>query len=221
MHKSPLFKDLTGLSFGYLTVLHLNEEKSRHKNYYWLCQCVCGKTRSLQTSQLTCGKVTSCGCQNPRKKRGDLIALDRRMYTIYSGMLARCYNPNSISYNYYGAKSIHVCDEWRASFAAFREWAHSNGYTDELSIDRIDNSKGYEPSNCRWVPLNEQCKNKTSNIFLTHNGETHIMADWCDILGFSRDLAKSRVKLAKRYGIEITFDYVFAPKHNRGQKLIT
>lgn len=207
------FKNIQGQKFGYLTALFVDSSrKSDHT--YWICQCDCGKTRSLQLHQLTSGKVTSCGCHN--HGRVHISQEQKRIYNVYSSMIARCYNPKSISYKYYGNKGIYVCDEWKNSFQCFVQWAFSNGYNDSLSIDRIDNSRGYEPSNCRWIPLSSQQENRTNNVCYTHNNETHTQTEWCRILNFSPVLAKSRRKEAKKKGIEPTFEYVFAPsKHHR------
>ena len=76
----------------------------------------------------------------------------------------------------------------------FRDWANDNGYNDNLSIDRIDNSKGYFPENCRWVDIHTQVRNKRNNIVVTINNETHILSDWCRILGLNRTSVKSRIK---------------------------
>lgn len=208
---NKMFKNLTNQKFGYLTAICLDFQKSTKDNKYWICRCDCGKTRSLQTAQLTSGKVTSCGCQNPRSKKHSIIKNHRRLYSVYSSMIARCHNPKSISYKYYGGKGITVCDEWKNSFENFSKWSELNGYNDTLSIDRIDNSKGYCPSNCRWIPLSEQSNNKTTTVQYTHNGETHNLKEWSRILNFDYTLAKSRRKEAKRKNLSPTFEYVFAP----------
>jgi hypothetical protein len=216
MSKNANFKNLLNQKFGYLTAISIDETKSNSNHTYWNCKCICGKIRSLQTCQLTSGKVTSCGCKNLRSIKSSLIQKHRRLYSVYSSMIARCHNPNAISYKYYGAKGITVCDEWKNNFKSFVKWALSNGYNDTLSIDRINNSKGYLPTNCRWVPLSEQSKNKKTSVSYTHNGETHNLKDWCKILDFNYDLAKSRRQYAKKKNIEPSFDYVFsAPKHHK------
>ena len=211
MQRNVSFKDLTNKTFGYLTPLYVTKTENKHT--YWLCKCVCGATRILQVHQLTSGKVTSCGCMNNKTQKSIVISKHKRLYTIYSSMIARCRNPKSKSYPYYGGKGITVFSSWKENFESFVKWSLVNGYNDSLSIDRIDNSKGYSPDNCRWVELKEQFKNKTNNVFYTHNNETHTMAEWCRILNFSIDLAKSRRKQAKKRNIEPTFEYVFAPKH--------
>lgn len=212
MKRNCNFKDIANVKFGYLTAISVDESKSTPHTKYWFCQCVCGNTRSLQTYQLTSGKVTSCGCKNKRTQLSNYLANRKRMYSIYNSMISRCYNPKVTSYNYYGAKGITVCNEWRNSFKSFAEWSEKNGYNDSLSIDRIDNSQGYSPSNCRWVELSEQFRNKTTSVSYTFNGETHNLKEWCEILNFDYELAKSRRKEAKKKNIVPSFDFVFAPK---------
>ena len=95
----------------------------------------------------------------------DIIELPKgysklRIYSIFYTMLKRCYNSRNTLYLGYGARGIRVCDDWKNDFKSFYIWAMSNGYTDELSIDRIDNNGNYEPSNCRWVTLTVQARNK-------------------------------------------------------------
>lgn len=205
--KNCNFKNLTNQTFGYLTCISIDTTKTTSKHTYWLCKCICGKKRSLQTYQLTSGKVTSCGCKNTRRLK--VPQSQKRLYGIYNSMLSRCYKQNNISYKYYGLKGITVCDEWKNSFSSFSDWALNNGYTDTLSIDRIDNSLGYCPTNCRWIPLQDQQANKTTSVFYTYHEQTHNLKEWCNILGVPYSKAKDRRKYAKRIGKEPTFDYVF------------
>lgn len=85
---------------------------------------------------------------------------DTRLYTIFMNMKSRCYNENNNRYKYYGAKGIEVCSEWLHSFETFNTWALSNGYTDELTIDRKDGSLNYSPDNCRWATTSQQAVNR-------------------------------------------------------------
>lgn len=217
MQRNIRFKDLTNQQFGYLTALYVDKSKSTTHHTYWICQCVCGETRSLQTYQLTSRKVTSCGCKNLFRKK-NYATKDVRLYSIYNAMIQRCYNPKCVGYKSYGKKGIYVCDEWKNDFSSFQQWAYSNGYQSPLSIDRIDNAKGYEPSNCRWIPFAEQSRNKTNNVNLTHNNETHIMSEWCELLNFPYSLAKSRSKYLRKNGLELTFEYIFAPNKKPRKK---
>lgn len=104
-----------------------------------------------------------------------------RIYGIWNGMLQRCYNPNRPKYKDYGARGIGVCEEWRHNFKAFYDWAMANGYNDNLTIDRKNNDKGYEPSNCRWITIADQSYNKSTSKYITYRGETRTVAEWAKI----------------------------------------
>lgn len=117
-----------------------------------------------------------------------------RLYQIWHGIKSRCYTKCHTSYHNYGEKGINVCDEWRDDYIAFRDWALTNGYRDDLTIDRIDNGRGYEPSNCRWATPREQSNNKNTNHLVSFNGETHTIAEWSRIVGLSPRLIKDRLK---------------------------
>jgi len=91
-----------------------------------------------------------------------------RLYRIYHGMIYRCYYPSQENYKNYGKKGIKVCDEWRSSKDTFFNWALQNGYKDTLTIDRIDNNKGYSPENCRWISQHEQILNQDRNKHRTY-----------------------------------------------------
>ena len=101
-----------------------------------------------------------------------------RIYNIWRNMIFRCYNPKCPTYNYYGGKGIIIYDEWRNNFKSFYDWSMSNGYTDELSIDRINSDLSYEPSNCRWATDLEQANNRCNNTLITFNGQTLTKAQW-------------------------------------------
>ena len=94
-----------------------------------------------------------------------------RLYNIYYDMKDRCHNSKYSAYKRYGARGIKVCNEWLNDKTKFFEWALSNGYNDDLTIDRIDNNKGYSPSNCRWVDKFEQANNTSRSIRLHYNGK--------------------------------------------------
>jgi hypothetical protein len=105
-----------------------------------------------------------------------------RIHNIWLGMRQRCEKPKSQGWKKYGAKGIRVCAEW-SRFEAFRDWAYANGYTDELTIDRIDPQGNYEPSNCRWVTQKVQQNNRSNNIHLVLDGVDHSLIEWSEITG--------------------------------------
>lgn len=102
-----------------------------------------------------------------------------RLDNIYKTMKARCYVPTCNKYERYGARGISMCDEWLADKTSFFTWAINNGYSPELSIDRIDNNGNYEPANCRWVTSRTQQNNKSSNVMVDLNGKHYTLAELC------------------------------------------
>lgn len=162
-------KDLAGLSFGRLTAIAPTRERSNDGGVLWLCRCECGKELLVKATYLTQGHTKSCGCLSrencsligtngeARRKHG---LCGTRLYNIWRNMKNRCYKPTSNSYKNYGARGITVCQEWLQSFQNFAEWAEKTGYSDELTLDRIDGNKGYSPNNCRWATWEEQNRNR-------------------------------------------------------------
>lgn len=103
---------------------------------------------------------------------------DHRLYSIYSNMKTRYYNKNNHHYPNYGGRGIRICDEWLNNFVVFYNWAIDNGYSEGLSIDRIDVNGNYEPSNCRFITQHEQCYNTRRNVYITYDGKTQTMKQW-------------------------------------------
>ncbi len=101
-----------------------------------------------------------------------------KLYYVWGAMKARCHNPNDKAYPRYGGRGITVCQEWRASYQPFAEWAYAHGYKHGLTIDRTDNDKGYCPENCRWVTMRENLNNRRSHHWITWTGERKTVAQW-------------------------------------------
>lgn len=119
-----------------------------------------------------------------------------RLYDIWRHMKSRCYNPNDQKYHRYGQRGITVCLEW-LEFPKFREWAESNGYRDDLTIDRIDNDGNYEPGNCRWATAEQQANNRATRVdarLITWNGETHSLMEWSKITGIKYKTLSERYR---------------------------
>lgn len=117
-----------------------------------------------------------------------------RIYSIWRNMRQRCNNPNASKYHLYGGKGIQVCSEWQTDFMNFYEWAMDNGYSDELTLDRINGNKDYCPKNCRWATYKQQNNNTTQNHLLTFKGETHSIHEWAEIVGLSKKCLSERIR---------------------------
>lgn len=115
-----------------------------------------------------------------------------RINRIYWCMRDRCYNKNSPSFKNYGKLGITVCKEWLEDYKSFEQWALRSGYADGLTIDRIDNTKGYEPNNCRWATMKEQQNHRSNNRMITYKGKTQTLSQWCDELGLNYSVVKIR-----------------------------
>lgn len=182
--------DLTGKRFGRLEVLRRGEDRiepSGKHRVMWICKCNCDKHSIVNVSgdALKEGRSTSCGCfrnESSRARNTTHGDTNTKLYSIWCAMKTRCTNQNTEAYKDYGGRGICICDEWLNNYESFKTWALNNGYEQGLSIDRIDNDKGYEPQNCRWVTSVAQANNRRSNRLITYNGETHNVTEWASIL---------------------------------------
>ena len=189
--------DKAGQKFGRLTVLSYAGRDERNV-VMWLCKCDCGNFVNVRGYELG-RKTNSCGCLKREifgsgKSSFKHGMSETRLYRIWASMKTRCYVKNRDSYRYYGGRGIKVCDEWKTSFKSFSEWALSNGYNDNLTLDRIDFDGDYEAGNCRWVTVIEQQSNKRNNVFLEVDGEKHTMSEWSRIIGGNRHLVEARLR---------------------------
>lgn len=171
-------KNLVGKKFGKLLVLE-KYKNSKNGRTQWLCKCDCGNFSVVKTYRLTTGQTLSCGCkkfESHNKKHG---MKNTRIYSIWCGMKKRCYNHNDKKYKSYGAVGIEVCEEWKSDFESFYNWSIKNGYSENLTIDRINLKGNYSPENCRWITNLDQQNNKSNNVFIEYNGEVKTISEWC------------------------------------------
>lgn len=116
-----------------------------------------------------------------------------RLFKVWESMRARCEYKKHPHFKDYGARGISVCEEWQ-DFNNFKSWAALNGYTDKLTIDRIDNDGNYEPTNCRWVTAKQQQNNKRNNHIIGAFDEVHTLSEWSEITGINSSTIKERLK---------------------------
>lgn len=212
-------QDLTGKKFGKLTVLKLEYKKAvvlknGRKNgyvYFYLCECECGNKKIIQNTSLISGGTRSCGCIT--KARAKILGLNSkthgktktRLYKIWLKIKERCNNPNSNRFNCYGQRGIKISKKWENDFLNFEKWALANGYQNNLTIDRIDNNKNYEPGNCRWVTQKTQQNNRRSNLNITYKNQTQTLAKWSEQLNINYDKLRQRI-LKLNWSIEKAFN---------------
>lgn len=191
MHK---YSNETGKRYGRLTVVSAPYQKIVNNKNHVFVQVLCDYddiTREpflfeLRNSNLIKENGTkSCGClkedhinkviQNNTKHN----LSKHPLFGVHGNMMNRCYNFNNVNYYRYGERGITVHLLWH-DFIIFYNWAIEAGWREGLTLERIDNDKGYCPENCKWVTQKEQCNNRRSNRFITAFGETKTLAQWCE-----------------------------------------
>jgi hypothetical protein len=174
---------MTAKKIGMISVIDFWHYAGSKPTPHWLCHCECGA--QLVVSKKRLSKIKSCGCHKrkkisqKRKKIGTIPASKTRIYSIWRNMRHRCINPKFPKYENYGGRGIGFCAEWE-NFYHFYNDMHSS-YGDNLTLDRIDNEKGYFKENCRWVSDKTQRLNKRNRIWLTIDGVSRTLIDWVEV----------------------------------------
>lgn len=182
-------QDITGKRFGRLVV------SSYIGTGLYECECDCGNIVRVFGGNLVNGATKSCGClrreitHSTKFKHGEV---KEPLYIRWKQMRRRCQDKNCKDYPDYGGRGIAICNEWN-DYITFRDWAQSNGYNEELSIDRVDVNGPYSPDNCRWATASEQARNKRNTVWLTINGTTRSLLEWSEISGLNRATIRWRM----------------------------
>ena len=199
------FDDLTGKQFGKLTVKKRHAVNAARNRVQWNCCCECGNEKVIRGDSLRYGITTSCGCQNPYTFKHGLSFSPE--YKIWDSMCQRCHNPNNQKYKDYGARGIEVCEEWLESFEVFYRDMGPRPSEDH-SIDRRDNDKGYCKENCRWATKEEQTNNTRTNINIAYQGKTQTLMQWSQELGFDYHNVKYRIRNGMLFEVAIQIDKI-------------
>lgn len=195
---SRKYKDLTGMKFGYLTVIKRIEdhiEPSGRKVAVWECLCDCGNIKNVYGKHLKGGDVQSCGCLQKERPNGTthgMSGTDIWNHWKYMRQRCDCRDEKSLSYKNYYLKGITYCKEWE-DFEPFYEWAVQNGYREGLTLERKDNNGGYCPSNCCWADMETQANNRSNNNLITYNGKTQTETQWAREIGIRPQTLWSRI----------------------------
>jgi hypothetical protein len=178
-------KNLIGNVYGRLTVKEFSHKDKKYRTF-WKCVCECGNEVTVRIDSLSSGNTKACGCLGRElseerfiktiTKHGDT---GKRIHRIWCNMRDRCSAFGKERGEHYADKGVTVCKEWE-NYLTFKCWALNNGYSDDLTIDRINVNGNYEPSNCRWATLQEQERNKSNSIFIEYKGVNKHLKDWAE-----------------------------------------
>lgn len=189
--------DLTGQRFGRWTVIE-QAEPGEGFSTRWLCECDCGRRRTVSSQLLRSGRSRSCGCLRdemmmqggPNGSKTDSIT---RLKKIWFSICRACEDKHNPRYAKFGAKGIKMCKEWRSNYHKFANWSFANGYRADTFLLRFDKDQDYAPWNCHWTDEMNKGQGRKGSIMLTANGETHSMAEWSRITGLHRSSIEERL----------------------------
>lgn len=210
--------DLTGQRFGRLQVIEFDhmEKHGKHKRPFWKCLCDCGNTKIVGSNSLRTGSTRSCGCLRKELARDNHYLGNpyrQKLYGILRMVKKRCTDKEYEHYKNYGGRGITLCEEWSGEegFDNFVKWSMESGYKEGLTLDRIDNDKGYSSDNCQWATRKHQSNNKRNNIWITLNGETKTLMEWCEYYNVPYGRVEARFS---KMGWTIE-DALFTPRYQK------
>lgn len=185
-------KNISGEQFGRWFVVSF---AGKHDGVnYWNCKCECGTIREVANISLRHGTSHSCGCLSAETNKIARTTHGRCRtpeYTTWAKMKERCLNHNCRDFHRYGGRGITVCRRWLKFKNFFADMGPKPSRNH--SLDRINNSLGYRPGNCRWALKLTQANNTRTNRFVTYNGETHTIAEWSRLVGIKQHTLRKRL----------------------------
>jgi hypothetical protein len=185
------FIDLTGKKFNRLTVICLYPRKK--SGTFWRCKCDCGKETIVNGGSLKNNHIKSCGCLRLEISGKNFIThgmTNIPAYKIWQAMKTRCNNLHQPSYKNYGGRGIKICKRWNKFENFYKDMGDR---PKDMTLERINNDKGYCKSNCIWTTRKEQMNNTRMNHYLEYNGLRLTISQWEDRLHFKRGTLKSRI----------------------------
>lgn len=196
--------DAQGRRFGRL--VGVRRAPNQGKETMWLFRCDCGVEVTTHLGPVKYGRVVSCGCR-PTEARHEKAAhghtVGRRVspeLSAYRAAKSRCCNPRNAAFHLYGGRGIGMCQRWQSDFGAF--YQDMGPRPSGTSLDRIDNSRGYHPGNCRWATIEQQANNKRSNVFVDFGGETLTLAQFARKAGINYKTMHTRISTQGETAIE-------------------
>lgn len=179
------------------------KSKDGHRVFRVKCR-KCGQEFNMQKRHAERTK----GCRHldcSGRPSGGLAWKNTRLKNIFKGMRSRCFDSNSEDYRWYGSKGIGIYEEWLDNPILFEMWSLDNGYSDDLTIDRIDENKNYCPENCRWVTLENNSKYKSTTKLIEVNGAIHTGREWALLLNLGTNAIN---KMLREYSEPQVKDFI-------------
>lgn len=174
---------------------------SGQKNRKFKCKCECGNYTEVRLMHLTRGKIKSCGCLVGEKHNDS----SSKLYNKWRAMMTRTAKYGIDSHRYHD-RNITVCLEWKQSYLAFKRWALNNGYNDTLQLDRIDNSKGYYPENCRFVNQCQNLANRDNTVKVIYKGDEHVFMELLRSKNLESHEGAVRARIERGWDVNDAFD---------------
>lgn len=193
-----------GRQFGKLTVMFEAapiDDPSGKKLRAFMCKCECGTDKVIRLAHLNHGKTKSCGCLASAQQG----LSTHPIYKVWAGMKVRT-KPSHHEAHLYHDRGIGICAEWSNSFLEFMRWAQGNGFAEGLTIDRIDNEKGYQPDNCRWVTATQNGRNRRVTLMVQYRGEIRPLMDVLDELSISSRYHAVRSRIERGWSADRAVD---------------
>lgn len=201
--------ELIGTKLKMLTILKRlpnRVDKSGKSHIMVEAECECGNIKPHYLNNITNGKTVSCGCFQ-KKRASETFSThgltNHPLFYVWRSMIDRCYCETNTQYKSYGFIGVQVCDEWRNDFKAYYDWCLSNGWVHGLEVDKdikykekykTETGKLYSPEFCSIVTTKTNCRNRKSNVFITHNGMTLCVAEWAEKINIKPDVIYARIR---------------------------